>query len=118
MTSLYETAINGLSIGTKNEDINKAFKDLKEAGNELGAALMLEIGMKLDDLKRAEDQAQAAAKSLRSSLTNFEMNPSVTNAEWLTSYAGKAEGYAKDAQAAYAALGQAWSLWKLASKNF
>lgn len=116
--NLYETAINGLGIGTKTDDINKAIKDYREAGNELAAALMLEIAMKLDDLKRAEGQAQAAAKSLRQSVTSFEMNPSVANAEWLTNYAGKADSYARQAQAAYTAVGQAWNLWKLASKNF
>lgn len=116
--NLYETAINGLGIGTKADEINKAIKDLREAGNELGAALMLEIAIKLDDLQRAERQAAHEAKNLRSAVTNFDVNPSVSNAGWLTHHANKAEGYAKDAQAAYTAVGQAWNLWKLASKTF
>ncbi len=112
MSSLYETALNGMGLGTNIDDINRLIKD--HEGQTLKYAILISIGMGLDDLKRAEGRAQRSAKILRSYLASFEANPTVSNAEWLAKYARETEDYTRQAQAAYQAVGAAFRLWALA----
>lgn len=113
--NLYETALNGLGLGSKAEDIERMYKDF--AGNELAQAILLDINMKLDDLRRATMQAASEAKGLAEAVARYQDNPDISNAEWLGHYAKKVEERQREAQLAYTAVGQAWRLWGMIDKK-
>lgn len=109
MTNLLETALNGMGLGSKISDIDKLYAD--HAGNKLAQAILLDLSMALEDLRRAESQQAAAAKSLRTALERFEANPTVSNAEWLAQYGRTVEQHAREAQTEYQRVGKMWRLW-------
>lgn len=113
MTSLYETALNGMMVGQKASDLDQMYADRKAAGAHLEAALLLKIGVEMEDIQSAERQANSAYRNLRQVGDQFNENPSVSNAEWLTHYANEVAKFAARAHAAYGKVGELWSLWKL-----
>jgi hypothetical protein len=113
MTSLYETAINGMMVGTKASDLNQAYLDRKAAGAHLEAELLLKIGVEMAELESAERLAQRDALNLGNALARFQDNPSISNSEWLTHYAAGADKNTRNAQAAYSKVGELWALYKM-----
>jgi hypothetical protein len=114
-TTLLETALNGMGLGTKISDIDQMYADHK--GNKLAQAILLDLSMALEDLRRAESQQAAVAKSLRTALERFEANPTVSNAEWLAQYGQKIERHAREAQTEYQRIGKTWRMWVAASEQ-
>lgn len=113
MTSLYDTALNGMMVGQKASDLDQMYRDRKAAGAHLEAELLLKIGVAMMDLESAERQAAREYQGLVKAGARYDQNPSVSNAEWLTIYANKIAQHAAEAQAAYSQVGGLWSLWKL-----
>lgn len=113
MTSLYETALNGLGLGTKLEDLDKMIAN--HAGDAMAHALLLGVGMAMTELESNERQARQAASSLQDAVARFNGNPTLSNAEWMSSYASKVEQYSRQAQAAYTTVGAQWRLWTMYS---
>ena len=112
--NLYETALNGLGLGTKAEELDQMYKD--HEGYELAQALIMNMQMALDDLKRAESQAAREARQLGEAMARFQANATVSNSEWLTTHANRVEKYTREAQTAYTRVGEAWRLWQLQTK--
>jgi len=113
MTSLYETALNGMMVGQKASDLDQMYKDRKAAGAELEAALLLKIGVEMEEIASAERMAARAAQNLAQHLKQFAENPSASNAEWLAHDGTEVHKFTARAQASYSKVGELWSLWKL-----
>lgn len=117
-TTLLETALNGMGLGTKISDIEQMYTDHKQQGDELAAMLLLDLCMALEDLARAERMQTGAINDTARYLANFQANPTISNAEWLSLGAKKAEQHAREAHAEYTRVGNIWRIWVAASKNF
>jgi hypothetical protein len=111
MTSLYETAINGIGIGTKREELDTMYRD--HEGFPLAQALILNLGMALDDLQRAERMGAQALRSLTDAVERCRVNQTVSQAEWIVKYAREVQDYAREAATAYARTGEAFRVWKI-----
>jgi len=115
MTSLHETALNGLGI--TEVQLSLMIKGQQESGKQLEAALLMEIGVLLADLTSAETSQRGAAQSLASATAAFQDNPTVDRAESMVHYAQRVQKYTLEAQNAYKAIGKAWRLFKMATES-
>lgn len=113
MTSLYETAINGLGLGTKASDLDQMTKDADAAGHKVEAEMLLQIGVALVELQSAERRAASSAEGLARALARFQDNQSVSKAEWITARATEIERSTRDAQSIYSRIGAMWRLYQM-----
>lgn len=116
MTSLYETALNGMGLGTTYHDVDRMVADYRSAGRNAEADLLLEISIHLMELSRAEGQQRAVATALERATKEFGENPTADRAGWLVEYANRAQKATADARAAYAIVGILWRTYANFSK--
>lgn len=116
MTSLYETALNGMGLGTTYHDVDRMVEDFRKAGRTAEADLLLEISIHLMELSRVEGQQRAVAVALERAAKEFRENPTADRADWLVEYANRAQKATTDARSAYAIIGVLWRTYANFSK--
>lgn len=114
--SLYNTALNGMGLGTTQHDIERMYQDHKDSHREAEAGLLLEICIKLTDLARAEAVQKSVGSSLVRASNEFASAPTADRADWCRTYADRAVKATEEAKAAYSTVGTLWRAFAAMTK--
>jgi hypothetical protein len=114
--SLYQTALNGMMLGTSQHDVDRMYQDASDGHRDGEAHLLLQISIALMDLARAESEQAAIASSLERAAQEFAARPTADRADWCRTYAERAVKVTAEARSAYALIGTLWSAYVAITK--